>query len=118
MRDLVGKDFTLKEVQYSWRKVCFEFFKRLGAGLPYYYYTSAHDRFYEGPRSDFDKQADKPRKEARIPRREQPGAFVASRATLPVRSSLATLPLFHNKPVNLPPPPSEPQHLSEHSYFM
>ena len=54
MRDLVGKDFTLKEVQYSWRKVCFEFFKRLDAGLPYYYYTSAHDRFYEGPHSDFD----------------------------------------------------------------
>ncbi len=116
LRDLVGKDFTLKDVKYSWRKVCSEFSKRLDLELPCYYYTSAHDRFHEGPRPAFDLMAPKPRKEPRVPRQEQPGAFVSGRATLPVRSSLSLRPTFHNKPVSLPPPPSAPQHLSEHSY--
>jgi len=29
IRDLVGKDFTLKQVQYEWRKGCIEYQKRL-----------------------------------------------------------------------------------------
>ena len=27
MRDLLGKNFTLKQVQYEWRKICGEFYK-------------------------------------------------------------------------------------------
>ena len=29
LRDFVGKDFTLKQVKFAWRKVCVEFQKRL-----------------------------------------------------------------------------------------
>ena len=34
MRDLVGKNFTLKQVQIGWRKICNEFVKRINPSLP------------------------------------------------------------------------------------
>ena len=46
-RDLLGKNFIVKRVQYEWRNICEEFYKRMDPQLPYYYHTSAHDRFYE-----------------------------------------------------------------------
>ena len=47
LRDLVGNNFTLKNVQHTWRKACLEMTKRQDPDLPFYYYTSVHDRFYE-----------------------------------------------------------------------
>ena len=44
LRDLLGKNFTVKKVQYEWRKVCGEFYKRMDPELPYYYHTSVHNR--------------------------------------------------------------------------
>ena len=49
LRDVVGKHFTVKQVQYEWRKLCTEHMKRLDPDTPFFYYTSSHDRFYEGP---------------------------------------------------------------------
>ena len=37
MRDLTGKHFTLREAQYTWRKVCVEFAKRLDPDTGFYY---------------------------------------------------------------------------------
>ena len=48
VRDLVGKNFTVKQVKLCWRKVCLEFNKRLNPELPFFYFTSSHDRFHEG----------------------------------------------------------------------
>ena len=56
LRDMIGKDFTVKMVQYEWRKLCNEFTKRMDPELPFYYHTSHHDRFYEGPRPSFINQ--------------------------------------------------------------
>ena len=41
VRDLVGKDFTLKQVKFGWRKVCIECQKRIDPDLPFYYFTAA-----------------------------------------------------------------------------
>ena len=124
LRDTLGKDFTLKRVQYEWRKACIEFTKRQDPHLPFYYYTSAHDRYYERPRPSFNQPAkgklkskDNPRHK-RIRRSELPGALVPGRATLAVSGSLSTRMKFHNIPVSLPPPPNANinTYLSDHSY--
>ena len=92
-----------------------EFLKRLDPELPFYYYTSTQSRFYEGDLPDFSVPANRPRQPRRPPQRELLGAnqriSFATRGAGSIRAS------FHNVPVNLPPPPgSETQVLSEHSY--
>lgn len=122
LRDNLGKDFTLKHVQYEWRKCCLEFMKRLDPSLPFYYFTSSHDRFYEGPRPDFSlppttKSKRNPRHQR--PRRfEQSGSLAKGRATLPVPGTKSLRMQFHNIPVDMPPPPSlqKQLHTIEHSY--
>ena len=115
MRDTVGKNFTTKQAKFAFRKVCIEFSKRLDVDLPFYYHTSTHTRFQEG--NDFSQPRHRPkRKNLRVPRREQPAAFAIRRATMPVRGSLSIRPTFHNLPIDLPPPLTEPIHLFEHSY--
>ena len=116
MRDSIGQNFSAKEVQFGMRKIVAEFAKRVDPQLPFYYHTSTHSRYYEGPHPDFDKEPRKKPKEKRIPKREQPSAFVPRRATMPVRGSLSVRPKFHNLPLELPPPPSGPLVLFEHSY--
>ena len=116
MRDTIGRNFTTKEVKFGMRKIVSEFSKRVDPDLPFYYHTITHTRYYEGPHPDFDKPSTKPPKEKRIPRREQPSAFAPRRATMPVRGDLSVRPKFHNVPLELPPPPSGPVFLFEHSY--
>ena len=116
MRDLTGKHFTLREARYTWRKACIEFSKRLDPDLGFYYFSSSHDRFYEGERPHFDE---KPTKKAnkRVRRREQPANLMFGRATLPTPGARSTRLEFHNLPLDLPPPPETgQQHVFEHSY--
>lgn len=100
LRDYLGKDFTLKRVQFEWRKCCLEFIKRMDPSLPFYYFTSSHDRFYEGPRPDFSehsttKSKHNPRHQS--PRRfEMAGSLVKGRATLPVLGGTSIRMNFHN----------------------
>ncbi len=115
-RDLVGKNFTVKQVKLGWRKICLEFKKRLNPDLPFYYFTSSHDRFYEGERPSFDQPARKPRKSIRLPSIESSAVFKSGRASLPRNKSLHVRAQFHNPPVECPPPPSVPTHISEHTY--
>ena len=44
LRDNLGSDFTLKRVQYSWRRTCKEFSKRIEPSPSFYYFTSAHNK--------------------------------------------------------------------------
>jgi len=46
MRDNIVLNFTTKQVKFNVRKVYGEFTKRLDPELPFYYYTSAHSRYY------------------------------------------------------------------------
>ena len=116
MRDLTGKHFTLRQARYTWRKACIEFDKRLDPTLGFYYFSSSHDRFYEGDRPHFDERLSK-KKKRRIRRREQPAHLMYGRATLPEAGARSTRMTFHNLPVTMPPPlESTQQHLSEHSY--
>ena len=115
MKDQVGTNFTLKQVQFSWRKVCVEFRKRLGVDLPFYYYTSAHDRFYEGPCPSFNEPSQTKQKQKRVPRGEQNTSLASGRATLPVWGTLTVRPMFHKKPVSIPPPNTS-INSHEHSY--
>ena len=114
MRDQIGLNFTLKQVQFAWRKVCLEFQKRTSPDLPFYYYTSAHDRFYEGTHPSFNEPTKKKKK--RLPRGEQVHSLSTGRATLPVRGTLTVRPKFHKHPVNIPPPSDVPVHVADHSY--
>ena len=117
MRDIVGRNFTSKQVRFAFRKVCVEFSKRLDPDLPYFYHTSAHTRYSEGPLPAFNLASSKKKRKSRTaPRREQPAAFILRRATLPVHGSTSVRSQFHNRPIDLPPPPTEHCHLFEHSY--
>ena len=117
LRDTIGRNFTVKEVKYGFRKACFEFTKRLDPDLPFYYHTSSHTRFYEGPLPDFNEQRKQNRRKfRRAPRQEQPAAFSLRRATMPVRGSLGVRPQFHNKPLELPPITTDKIHVVDHSY--
>ena len=93
-----------------------EFLKRLDPDLPFYYYTSAHSRFYEGNLPDFNVSTSHPRQPRRPPQRELLGAN--QRISFTVRGAGSIRATFHNVPVDLSPPPaSETQVLSEHSYY-
>ena len=116
MRDNIGRNFTTKQVGFNIRKVYSEFTKRLDPDLPFFYHTTAHTRYREGQLPNFNTPLLKPPKKKRIPRREQPAAFAPRRATMPVQGSLSVRPRFHNVPLELPPPPGELSHLTDHSY--
>ena len=74
MRDAIGLNFTAKQVKLGMRKVLVEFSKRLDPDLPYYYHTSSHTRYSEGPLPSFSEPSKKNRKKARrVSRREQLG---------------------------------------------
>ena len=74
----------------EWRKICIEFDKRLDPQLPFYYYTSDHDRYYEGERPSFNiPTIHVSRLEILRPvRREQTSTFVSGRVSLMVKDSL------------------------------
>lgn len=92
-----------------------EFLKRLDPDLPFYYYTSRGCRFQEGDMPDFSTPAPRPRQPRRPPRRELLGAN--QHVSFAVRGTGSIRARFHNVPVDLPPPPgSEVQVQSEHSY--
>ena len=68
MRDAFGQSFTAKQVQYGFRNVTLEFVKRLNPDLPFYYHTSSHTRYSEGPLPDFNQASAKlKRKGRRLP---------------------------------------------------
>lgn len=73
-RDNLGSDFTLKHVRFEWRKWCVEYTKRMDPNLPFYYYTSSHDRFLEGPRPSFNDPSTTHSKQSPI------AAFMSHRA--------------------------------------
>ena len=91
-----------------------EFMKRMNPDLPFYYYTSAHTRFYEGVMPDFSVPGSKPRKLRRAPQSELLGP--GGRVTMAVRGTGSIRATFHNVPVYLPPPPTTNQFIYEHSY--
>ena len=117
LRDMVGLNFTVKQAQIGWRKVCIEFEKRIDDKLPYYYFTSAHDRFYEGERPSFDQPSDR-KHPSRLPRSEQAAitSLASGRATLPVRQTSLLRATFHKKAVSVPPPSTVQIHTVDHSY--
>ncbi len=117
LRDLVGKHFTLHTVKYTWRKICIEFAKRMDPRLPFFYYTSSHDRFYEGERPSFDA----PATSARNPRNQRKRRVellsgMHGRITLPKPGDRSTRNKYHNVPVDHPPPPSLITALTDHNY--
>ena len=134
LRESVGKDFTVKEVcssdksialpvllsafifvqvYYMWRKACVEYSKRSDPSLPFYYFSTS-DRFYEGSLPSFDEVPERQRQLRRAPRREQPGANVGRRITMATRGSGSLRAIFHNLPVDLPPPPGSC--VTDHTY--
>ena len=107
----------MKQVQMGFRKVTLEFVKRMDPELPFYYHTSTHTRYNEGPLPDFNSTINQPkRKGKRAPRRDISTAMFARRASLPVHGTLSVRTQFHNQPIDLPPLRSSNIHIHEHSY--
>ena len=81
MRDQIGLNFTLKQVQFAWRKICLEFQKRIDVDLPFYNFTATHNHFYEGARPSFNVPSKQKKKI--LPRREQiqAASLISGRAT-------------------------------------
>lgn len=85
--------------------------------LPFHYYTSTKDRYYEGERPPFFVPPDTDHNVMpRVPRREQPAIFISGTATLPTRGTQSTRLVYHNKPIDLPPLPNDPINVIEHTY--
>ena len=121
LRDHIGKHFTVKQVQLEFRKMSMEFMKRMDPDLQFFYFTSAHDRFYEGSLPDFDQPREKksshnPR-HLRAPCRDNLGSLVTGRASMVTPGTLSTRVQFHNVPINLPPPPGADVNMTDHSYL-
>ena len=116
MRDTLGSDFALKRVLYAWRRLCIEFSKRVDPHLPFYYYTSAHGRFYEAPRPSFSVPSQQPRQAQRPRQREMLAGHNLGRTTLPTPGSRSVRLTYHNVPVNMPPAPGAHSHVTDHPY--
>ena len=118
LRNMIGSHFTVKDVRYGWRKTCLEFAKRLDRQLPFFYYTSKHERFVEGDRPSFNvyQQPTRNPRHQRVRRREQPGNLAVGRTTMVMAGARSLRRQFHSLPVELPPPPGRATHLTDHSY--
>ena len=122
LRSTVGVHFTTKNVMYEWRKICQEFSRRLDPDLPYYYYTTSHDRFFECDWDNFDvvRPSKSNPRNRRINKQEQPGNLVIGRATCIRPGPKSTIRRqFHMQPIDVPPPPGaslDQVVAAEHSY--
>ena len=117
MRDCIGRNFTVKQVQMGFRKVTLEFVKRMDPELLFYYHTSTHTRYSEGALPNFNSTINRPKcKGKRAPRRDISTAMFARQASLPVHGTLSVRTQFHNQPIDLHPLPSSNIHIHEHSY--
>ena len=116
LRDNLGADFTLKRVQYSWRRCCIEFAKRIDPSLPFFYFTSAHDRFFEVPRPNFSLPSRNVPRVQRVRQREMLTGHAPGRTTLPTAGSRSVRLTYHNVAVNMPPAPRQQSHLTDHTY--
>lgn len=92
-----------------------ELSKRLDKDLPFYYYTSTHQRFFEGERPDFNKPPSRVRTQ-HAARRELVTSNVGGRVSLVQRGATSIRTQFHNVPVELPPLPNVLAHMADHSY--
>ena len=104
------------QVMFGWRKVCVEFRKKIDPDLPFHYFTSAHNRYYEDVMPDFSTKPLKPKKCTRLPMREMIGQNVGRLATIAVRGKGSMRATFHKQPIDLPPVPQQQQPQVEHSY--
>ena len=116
LRDNLGADFTLKRVQYSWRRCCREFAKHIDPSLPFYYFTSAHDRFFESSRPDFSIPSRNEPRVKRVRCREMLSGQAPGRTTLPTAGSRSVRLTYHNVAVNMPPAPQQHSHVTDHTY--
>ena len=117
LRNMIGMHFTVKDVRLAWRKVCIELRKRLDRNLPFYYYVTKHERFFEGDRPTFEvfkKPKHNPRHQP-IRKKDQPGQLVPSRSSLVQSGQRSIRRTYFNVPIELPPPPTPTLH-SDHTY--
>lgn len=106
IRNDLGATFTVKQLSQRWPIICREFSKRIDNSLPFFYWSTKHDRFREGDRPSFDElpAGETQRLEHhRVRRQEIPTLIVTGRATLPSRT-LSVRAQFHQTTNNLAPP--------------
>ena len=77
--------------------------------LPFYYFTSSHDRFYEGPRSYLTKE----KKTKRLPKagQIQVTSLISGQTSFPMCGTLTTRPKFQKQPIRVLPPSTASVHI-------
>ena len=107
VRDRLGKEFDIKELKQRWPAICNEYKKRIDNTLPFYYWTTKHDRYREGQMPSFDISVSPVPRLQRMtaPRRQDPGIFVRGRADMPLGKSKTIRATFQHAPAALPPAP-------------
>ena len=102
-------------VMFGWRKAYEELTKRLDPELPFYYHTSTHQRFYEVELPSFSQSTSRHCKEC-IARRELLISNIGGQVTMAQHGASSIRTQHHSVPVELPPPPDMPRHITDHSY--
>ena len=118
LRNMISMHFTVKDARLAWRKVCIELRKRLDRNLPFYYYVTKHERFFEGDRPNFElfkKPKHNPRHQP-IRKKDQPGQLVPSRTSLVQSGQRSIRRTYFNVPIELPPPPTPILHSTPFHY--
>ena len=117
MWDMLGSDFALKRVFYTWKRLCIEFSKTVDLELPFYYFIAAHGRFYEASRPSFINVPPRHQpKTQRLMQQEMIAGQPPGRTTLPTPGSRSVRLTYHNVPVNMPPAPHVQSHATDHPY--
>ena len=104
--EILGPIFGIKEFFDEFPKILNEFVKRIDPDCPFYYWTGCHTRFQDFPLPSFNepsRNGTERLNRVMLSRRDDPGIFVANRASLPQRGQLTVRVNFHRAPVELPP---------------
>ena len=96
--------------------MCLEFTKRMNPKLPFYYFTSIHERYFEGPRQPFNIPSQRPYHAQRQRQRKMIVGQAPGRTTLPVSGSRSVRLTYHNVSVNMPPAPQAQSYTTDHPY--
>ena len=106
--EMLGNIFDIKQFLDAQPKILNEFKKRIDPDLGFFHWTGAKERYTEFELHSFNQPTGEGISERldriSLSRREDPGVFVANRASLPQRGQLTVRAQFHRIPVELPPP--------------
>ncbi|XP_077995175.1 uncharacterized protein LOC144448771 [Glandiceps talaboti] len=109
LHHMLGPIFDHKKLKENYRKICYEYEKRIDKNLPYYYYLGPNQRYTEDPLPSFNESSKRGTErldKVRFTRFSDPGIDVPNRTQLPRRGARTIRDQFHRTQEAFPPPPT------------